>query len=109
MQKVDYESRSRYAVRVRAVNRRRDERFLKDGPFETTAILKISVEDVDEPPVFTSEEYVMQIFEGDENNSFVGVVSAKDPDNANSPIRYTPELVELELWFKDCAEVPASH
>ncbi|XP_066478890.1 cadherin-19 [Tiliqua scincoides] len=87
--KIDYESRSRYAVRVRAVNRRRDERFLKDGPFEATAVLKISVDDADEPPVFTSEEYVMQIFEEDMNNSCVGVVSAKDPDKANSPIRYS--------------------
>lgn len=90
-------------MRVRAANRHQDERHLKDGPFEATAILKISVEDADEPPIFTSEEYIMQIFEDDMNNPFVGVVSAKDPDKANSPIRYTLEHKELELWFRNCA------
>ncbi|XP_054840735.1 cadherin-19 [Eublepharis macularius] len=87
--RVDYENRSRYEITVKGVNRHIDERFLQDGPFEDSAILKISVEDADEPPVFTSKEYAMEISEGAVVGSFVGTVSARDPDNANSPIRYS--------------------
>lgn len=88
LQRVDYENRSRYDIRVKGINSYIDERFLQDGPFEDTANLKISVEDVDEPPIFTSKEYAMEISEGAAAGSFVGAVSARDPDNANSPIRY---------------------
>lgn len=63
---------------------------MKEGPFEDTTIIKISVEDADEPPVFTSQNYVMEIAEGATNGSLVGAITARDPDNANSPIRYTP-------------------
>lgn len=88
LQRVDYENRSRYDIRVKGINSYIDERFLQDGPFEDTANLKISVEDVDEPPIFTSKEYAMEISEEAAAGSFVGAVSARDPDNANSPIRY---------------------
>ncbi|XP_077208962.1 cadherin-19-like isoform X2 [Paroedura picta] len=88
-QKVDYENRSRYDIRVKVINRHIDERFLQDGPFEDTTHLKISVEDTDEPPVFTSKEYAMEISEGAVVGSLVGAVSARDPDNANSPVRYS--------------------
>ncbi|XP_015275096.1 PREDICTED: cadherin-19-like [Gekko japonicus] len=98
--RVDYENRSRYEVRVKGINRYIDERFQQDGPFEDTTNLKISVEDADEPPVFTSKEYVMEISEGAAVGSFVGAVSARDPDNANSPIRYSivPDNY-LKRWF----------
>ncbi|KAM7174332.1 cadherin-19 [Macrochelys suwanniensis] len=88
-EKVDYESKRRYSVRAKAINRQMDDRFMKEGPFEDTTIIKISVEDADEPPVFTSQNYVMEIAEGATNGSFVGAITARDPDNANSPIRYS--------------------
>ncbi|XP_065441265.1 cadherin-19 isoform X1 [Chrysemys picta bellii] len=88
-ERVDFESKRRYSVRVKAVNRQMDDHFMKEGPFEDTTIIKISVEDADEPPVFTSQNYVMEIAEGATNGSFVGVITARDPDNANSPIRYS--------------------
>ncbi|XP_066040253.1 cadherin-19-like isoform X2 [Chamaea fasciata] len=87
--RVDYESRRRYSIQVKAVNRYIDERFLKEGPFEDTTIVKINVEDADEPPVFTLENYVMEIVEGAMSGALVGVVSARDPDNAASPVRYS--------------------
>ncbi|KAL8182356.1 UNVERIFIED_CONTAM: hypothetical protein K2H54_054471 [Gekko kuhli] len=98
--RVDYENRSRYDVRVKGINRYIDERFQQDGPFEDTTNLKISVEDADEPPVFTSREYIMEISEGAAVGSFVGAVSARDADNANSPIRYSVVSGNyLKRWF----------
>uniref|UniRef100_A0A452IQL6 Cadherin domain-containing protein n=1 Tax=Gopherus agassizii TaxID=38772 RepID=A0A452IQL6_9SAUR len=88
-ERVDFESKRRYSIRVKAINRQMDDHFMKEGPFEDTTIIKISVEDADEPPVFTSQNYVMEIPEGATNGSFVGAITARDPDNANSPIRYS--------------------
>lgn len=85
---MDYESKRRHSVSVKVVNRYIDDHFLKEGPFEDTATVKISVQDADEPPVFNLENYVMEIAEGVANGSLVGVVSARDPDNVNSPVRY---------------------
>lgn len=86
---MDYENQNVYDVRVKGINRYIDERFLtEETRFEDATVLRIRVQDVDEPPVFISNEFMMEILEEDMNNSFVGAVSAKDPDQANSPIRY---------------------
>ncbi|XP_048145378.1 cadherin-19 isoform X2 [Corvus hawaiiensis] len=87
--RVDYESKRRYSIQAKAVNRYIDEQFLKEGPFEDTTIVKINVEDADEPPVFTSENYVMETAEGAMSGSLVGVVTARDPDYDDSPVRYS--------------------
>ncbi|NXF73052.1 CAD19 protein, partial [Sclerurus mexicanus] len=86
---VDYESKRRYSIQAKVVNKYIDERFLKEEPFEDKTIVKINVEDADEPPVFTSENYVMEIVEGAMSGSLVGVVTARDPDDDDSPVRYT--------------------
>lgn len=85
---MDYESKRRYSIQAKAVNRYIDEQVLKEGPFEDTTIVKINVEDADEPPVFTSESYVMEMAEGAMSGSLVGVVTARDPDYDDSPVRY---------------------
>ncbi|NXP47842.1 CAD19 protein, partial [Heliornis fulica] len=87
--RVDYEKKRRYSIRAKVVNRYIDDRFLKEGPFEDTTIVKINVEDADEPPVFTLEYYVMEISEGAVSGSLVGVVTARDPDTDDCPIRYS--------------------
>ncbi|NXA72809.1 CAD19 protein, partial [Thryothorus ludovicianus] len=87
--KVDYESRRRHSIQVKAVNRYIDERFSKEGPYEDTTIVKINVEDADEPPVFTLENYVMEIVEGAMSGALVGFVTARDPDEDGSPVRYS--------------------
>ncbi|KAM6142054.1 LOW QUALITY PROTEIN: cadherin-19 [Phoenicopterus ruber ruber] len=87
--RVDYESRRRYSIRAKVVNRYIDERFLHEGPFEDKTIVKINVEDADEPPVFTLENYVMEIAEGAMSGSLVGVVTARDPDDDDCPVRYS--------------------
>ncbi|NXS54993.1 CAD19 protein, partial [Brachypteracias leptosomus] len=86
--RVDYETRRRYSVQAKVVNRFIDDRFLKEEPFEDETIVKINVEDADEPPVFTLENYLMEVSEGAMSGSVVGVVTARDPDNADSPVRY---------------------
>ncbi|KFP95108.1 Cadherin-19, partial [Haliaeetus albicilla] len=87
--RVDYESKRRYSIRAKVVNRYIDDHFLKEGPFEDKTIIKINVEDADEPPVFTLENYVMEIAEGAMSGSLVGVVTARDPDDDDCPVRYS--------------------
>ncbi|NXG20124.1 CAD19 protein, partial [Grallaria varia] len=86
---VDYESKRRYSLLAKVVNQYIDERFLKEGPFEDKTIVKINVEDADEPPVFASENYMMEIVEGAMSGSLVGTVTARDPDDDESPVRYS--------------------
>ncbi|KFV01107.1 Cadherin-19, partial [Tauraco erythrolophus] len=87
--RVDYESKRRYSIQAKVVNRYIDDRFLKEGPFEDKTYVSINVEDADEPPVFTSESYMMEIPEGSASGSVVGIVTARDPDNDDSPVRYS--------------------
>ncbi|KAM9387716.1 cadherin-19-like [Phaethornis superciliosus] len=87
--RVDYESKRRYNIQAKVVNRYIDDRFMKDGPFEDKTVVKISVKDADEPPVFTSENYVMEIAEEAVSGSLVGTVTARDPDDDDSPVRYS--------------------
>nr|XP_051707096.1 cadherin-19 isoform X3 [Oryctolagus cuniculus] len=50
---------------------------------------KVQVEDEDEPPVFLLPYYIFEISEENPQRSFVGMVSATDPDHQKSPIRYS--------------------
>ncbi|XP_039198211.1 cadherin-10-like isoform X2 [Crotalus tigris] len=87
---VDYESQRAYKIKVKGINRHVEKRFLeKDTKFEDETILRIIVKDADEPPVFVSEEFFMEVAEDNWNGSFVGTVSARDPDDIDSPIRYS--------------------
>ncbi|NWR71824.1 CAD19 protein, partial [Centropus unirufus] len=86
---VDYETQRRYSIEAKVVNRYIDDRFLEEGPFEDKTIVKINVEDVDEPPVFDLENYMMEIPEGAVSGSLVGMVNATDPDKDDCPVRYS--------------------
>ncbi|XP_071410994.1 cadherin-19-like [Pithys albifrons albifrons] len=86
---VDYESKRRYSIQAKVANKYIDELFLKEEPFEDKTVVKINVENADEPPVFTAENYVMEIFEGAVSGSLVGIVTARDPDDDDSPVRYS--------------------
>ncbi|NXX89763.1 CAD19 protein, partial [Centropus bengalensis] len=86
---VDYETQRRYSIKAKVVNRYIDDRFLEEGPFEDKTIVKINVEDVDEPPVFDLENYMMEIPEGAVSGSLVGMVNATDPDQEDCPVRYS--------------------
>ncbi|XP_007933675.1 cadherin-19 [Orycteropus afer afer] len=86
---VDFEQQNHYRIRAKVKNRHVDEQLLKYHTEASTTFIRIQVEDADEPPVFLLPYYVFEIFEGNLYGSVVGMVSAKDPDHRNSPIRYS--------------------
>lgn len=53
-----------------------------------TTTVTITVEDVDEPPVFSQALYTMVESESAKIGSSIGTVMAHDPDSTNSPVRY---------------------
>lgn len=57
------------------------------GPFRDEASIKVTVEDVDEPPVFERASYVMEVREDTAPKTVIGTVSASDPDVKRSPVR----------------------
>ncbi|XP_030723993.2 cadherin-19 isoform X1 [Globicephala melas] len=87
--RVDFEHQNHYRIRAKVKNRRVDEQLRKYHTEASTTFIKIQVEDVDEPPVFLLPYYLFEIFEGSPYGSFVGTVSATDPDQRKSPIRYS--------------------
>ncbi|XP_050925727.1 cadherin-7 isoform X3 [Lates calcarifer] len=86
---LDFETKSSYTLRVEASNRYVDTRFLSVGLFSDVATVHLLVENVDEPPVFSSSVSRMVISEAAAVGTDVGSVSAKDPDTTNSPVRYS--------------------
>lgn len=75
-------------MRVQVENIHINPRFFSMGPFRDEATVKITVEDVDEPPVFQRGSYVMEVKEDAARNTVIGSVSAADPDVKHSPVRY---------------------
>lgn len=65
-----------------------DARFINGLQFKDYATVKVTVEDVDEPPVFTRNPYIIEVHEDTAAGSFVGVVSARDPDADNKAVKY---------------------
>ncbi|XP_011924584.1 PREDICTED: cadherin-19 isoform X4 [Cercocebus atys] len=87
--KVNFEHQNHYGIRAKVKNHHVDEQLMKYHTEASTTFIKIQVEDVDEPPLFLLPYYIFEIFEETPQGSFVGVVSATDPDNRKSPIRYS--------------------
>ncbi|CAL8293897.1 unnamed protein product [Lota lota] len=88
---LDYESKSRFVMAVEADNVHVDERFLSGDEARDRATVKIFVEDVDEPPVFAAAVYEWKVPENAGVGTEVGVVSARDTDTRNNPVRYSIE------------------
>ncbi|XP_010745283.2 cadherin-6 [Larimichthys crocea] len=84
---LDFERKRQYSLRIQVENSHINPRFVV--PFRDEASVKIIVEDVDEPPVFERASYVMEVKEDAARNTVIGSVSASDPDDKNSLIRYT--------------------
>ncbi|XP_045706043.1 cadherin-19 isoform X1 [Phyllostomus hastatus] len=87
--KVDFEQQNNYRIKAKVKNPRVDEQLLKYHAETSTTIIKVQVGDEDEPPVFHLPHYVFEISEGRPRGSWVGTVSARDPDQKESPIRYS--------------------
>ncbi|XP_053127046.1 cadherin-8 isoform X4 [Hemicordylus capensis] len=99
-QPLDFETKRSYTLKVEATNVHIDPRFIGVGPFKDTATIKIVVEDADEPPVFQSPTYLLEVHENAAINSVIGQVAAHDPDGSSSSIRYSIDRnTDLERQF----------
>ncbi|XP_007528705.1 cadherin-8 isoform X1 [Erinaceus europaeus] len=97
---LDFETKKSYTLKVEAANVYIDPRFSSRGPFKDTATVKIVVEDADEPPVFSSPTYLLEVHENAALNSVIGQVTARDPDITSSPIRFSIDRhTDLERQF----------
>uniref|UniRef100_A0AAQ4P3W9 Cadherin-6 n=1 Tax=Gasterosteus aculeatus aculeatus TaxID=481459 RepID=A0AAQ4P3W9_GASAC len=97
---LDYESKRDYEFRVEVKNTYLDARFIHGLQFKDYATVKVTVEDVDEPPVFTRNPYIIEVHEDTAAGSFVGVVSARDPDADTKPVKYSIDRhTDLERLF----------
>ncbi|XP_011354976.1 cadherin-8 [Pteropus vampyrus] len=97
---LDFETKKSYTLKVEAANVHTDPRFSSRGPFKDTATVKIVVEDADEPPVFSSPTYLLEVHENAALNSVIGQVTARDPDITSSPIRFSIDRhTDLERQF----------
>ncbi|NWQ80152.1 CADH9 protein, partial [Columbina picui] len=86
---LDFENKLLYTLRVEATNTHPDPRFLQLGPFRDTAFVKISVEDIDEPPVFSRPWYLIEVDEDAKEGNIIGEVVAQDPDITKNAIKYS--------------------
>ncbi|KAM9307714.1 cadherin-7 [Gastrophryne carolinensis] len=97
---LDYETKTSYTLRIEAANKHVDNRFLSVGSFMDTTTVKIIVEDVDEPPIFSQPMYTMMESEAARIGTSIGTVAAHDPDSSNSPVRYSIDRnTDLERYF----------
>ncbi|XP_067224726.1 cadherin-18 isoform X4 [Chanodichthys erythropterus] len=97
---LNYEKKKQYSLHIAAENTHPDPRFSYLGSFKDDATLKITVGDVDEPPVFSMDYYIMEVYENAKVGTEVGAVTARDPDSKNSPVRYFIERREdKEVYF----------
>uniref|UniRef100_A0A8C6TE42 Cadherin-10 n=1 Tax=Neogobius melanostomus TaxID=47308 RepID=A0A8C6TE42_9GOBI len=98
--RLDYETKRDYEFRVEVQNTYLDARFIHGLQFKDYATVKVTVEDVDEPPVFGRNPYIIEVHEDTAAGSFVGVVSARDPDAGNKPVKYSIDRhTDLERLF----------
>ncbi|KAL7385942.1 hypothetical protein ABVT39_002232 [Epinephelus coioides] len=97
---LDFETKSSFTLQVEACNRYVDTRFLTMSPFSDVVTVRLLVENLDEPPVFSSSVSRMMISEAAPVGTDVGSVSAHDPDAKSSPIRYSIDWKsDVEHYF----------
>ncbi|CAJ1087308.1 cadherin-18-like [Xyrichtys novacula] len=99
-QPLNYEKRKVHTLNIEAANTYPDPRFLHLGPFKDSTSLRVIVGDVDEPPVFSMDYYIMDVYENSPAGTQVGTVTAMDPDSTNSAVRFFIENEEeRRLYF----------
>lgn len=91
-QPLSFESKKSYTLKVEGANPHLEMRFLNLGPFQDTTTVHISVEDVDEPPVFEPGFYFVEVPEDVTIGTTIQIISAKDPDVTNNSIRFCHRL-----------------
>lgn len=86
-QPLDFEKKPSYTLKVEGANINVDPSLRYRGPFKDVTIVHVSVEDVDEPPVFDLPVYYIELPEDAEIGTMLKTVSARDPDAANNTVR----------------------
>ncbi|XP_073692690.1 cadherin-8-like, partial [Garra rufa] len=95
---LDFESKKSYNLTVVATNIRADS--ITGGPYMDQATIKITIEDSDEPPVFTKSTYLFDVHENAAINTIIGAVAARDQDAPHSQVRYFIDRhTDLERQF----------
>ncbi|NWX12743.1 CADH9 protein, partial [Aegotheles bennettii] len=102
---LDFENKMLYTLRVEATNTHPDPRFLQLGPFKDMALVKISVEDIDEPPLFSRPWYLIEVDEDAKEGNIIGQVVAQDPDITKNAIKYSVDRhTDLDRIFNIYSE-----
>lgn len=97
---LDFESHGMHTFEVEAANTFEDPRFSHLRSFKDTAIVKITLHDVDEAPIFNRPFYVFEVNEDVKEGSIIGHVSAQDPDSTKSSVKYSIDRsTDLERIF----------
>uniref|UniRef100_UPI0037E73B85 cadherin-18-like n=1 Tax=Semicossyphus pulcher TaxID=241346 RepID=UPI0037E73B85 len=98
-QPLNYEKRKVHTLNIEASNSYPDPHFSHLGPFKDSTSLRVIVGDVDEPPVFSMDYYIMDVYENSPAGTQVGTVTAMDPDSTNSGVRFFIENDEERLLY----------
>uniref|UniRef100_A0A8C1YTH9 Cadherin 6 n=1 Tax=Cyprinus carpio TaxID=7962 RepID=A0A8C1YTH9_CYPCA len=85
---LDYEKKKSYTLQIQVQNTHPDPRFLSLDAKDMTTV-RVSVEDVDEPPQFEKISYILEVKEDAAVGTVIGSVSAVDPDILHSPVKYS--------------------
>uniref|UniRef100_A0A672MYG7 Cadherin-12 n=1 Tax=Sinocyclocheilus grahami TaxID=75366 RepID=A0A672MYG7_SINGR len=102
---LNYEKKKHYSLHIAAENTHLDPHLTYLGSFKDDATLKITVGDVDEPPIFSMDYYIMEVYENTRVGTEVGAVTARDPDSKNSPVRYFIEQREDKAVYFDIESI----
>ncbi|KAM4808733.1 cadherin-24 [Rhinophrynus dorsalis] len=86
---LDFESRRSFTFRVEVMNTLIDPQYIRRGPFKDVTTVRVTVGDVNEPPVFSQELYTLSVLENLPPGAIVGTVQARDPDFLSSTISYS--------------------
>uniref|UniRef100_A0A671WPU5 Cadherin 22 n=1 Tax=Sparus aurata TaxID=8175 RepID=A0A671WPU5_SPAAU len=98
---LDFESKRTHNVVVEAVNKHVDPRFVDLGSFRDQTIVRVSVSDIDEPPIFQPPEgAIIEVKEDTKVGTQVGIVTARDPDEKRKPVRFSIDrTTDQEMIF----------
>lgn len=86
LQPLDYEKKKSYTLQIQVQNTHPDTQFLSMDA-KDIANIRVSVEDVDEPPQFEKINYILEVKEDAAVGTVIGSVSAVDPDILRSPVK----------------------
>ncbi|XP_030060351.1 cadherin-5 [Microcaecilia unicolor] len=85
---LDFESNTKYRFDIEVTDPTIDLQFLKQGGPRSIASVIVNVLDVDEPPIFSKPSYYFEVKENVPLGTFIGPVSARDPDAAKRNVGY---------------------